>query len=525
MSEVLKEGLNYKLTEIAVGTLSTELINPNAKRRYLLIQNKSDEAVYLNIGTAAEGTEGIQLSPAGHENSKIEFSSKKGNLTQQPIYAVCSSGDKTLAVVEAFANNESAAPIKEFDISLVNTLISSDLAASDELGISVDVDGDYAVIGAQGNKAAYIFKKSTISSSSSSSSYIQWTQIKKLEEEYTTHYGVSVSIDGDVVVVGDYSADITSGADIKYGAAFIYYKDTGGSDNFGLIKKVWGSESIGDGYFGISVCVRGEYLIAGALNELVGGLIFGVTSGAAYIFKKDEGGADNWGEIKRLINSDPANGDKFGCAVTIDGDYAFVGANQDAITYATQGSVHIFKKDEGGTDNWGLLKRILSGATEIADGKWFGGCLDVDGDNLIVGCALNPYNPVGTIGSFEKAYIFNKDKGGTDNWGLVKEIDDPDPTSTDLFSISVCIKGNYAVVGAMFDDDVGADSGSAFVYYKDKGGPSNWGLVKQLTPSTETAYDYYANSVEIDGDNIIVGSSYNSVGVGYAGAGFIYDYS
>ena len=35
-------------------------------------------------------------------------------------------------------------------------------------------------------------------------------------------------------------------------------------------------------------------------------------SGSAYIFDRNEGGTDNWGEVKNITASDGATGDEFG---------------------------------------------------------------------------------------------------------------------------------------------------------------------------------------------------------------------
>ncbi|HIF62631.1 MAG TPA: hypothetical protein EYQ35_00525, partial [candidate division UBP10 bacterium] len=55
-------------------------------------------------------------------------------------------------------------------------------------------------------------------------------------------------------------------------------------------------------------------------------------SGSAYIYQRDEGGVNNWGEVKKITASDAAGGDQFGTSVAISGDTAIVGAwrNDDA---------------------------------------------------------------------------------------------------------------------------------------------------------------------------------------------------
>ena len=50
------------------------------------------------------------------------------------------------------------------------------------------------------------------------------------------------------------------------------------------------------------------------------------------------------------------------------------------------------------------------------------------------------------------------------------------------------------------------DGGAAFVFERDQGGPNVWGLVKQLAAQQAAASDHYGEAVAIAGDNIWVGA-------------------
>ena len=52
-----------------------------------------------------------------------------------------------------------------------------------------------------------------------------------------------------------------------------------------------------------------------------------LNAGAAYIFNKDKGGSDNWGQVKKLIASDGADNDDFGISVSMSGNNVIVGAH------------------------------------------------------------------------------------------------------------------------------------------------------------------------------------------------------
>jgi hypothetical protein len=79
-----------------------------------------------------------------------------------------------------------------------------------------------------------------------------------------------------------------------------------------------------------------------------------------------------------------------------------------------------------------------------------------------------------------------------------------DGTSWDQFGGSVSISGDYAIVGASEDNDNGNnDSGSAYVFERIN---SSWTEIAKLTASDGASEDYFGLSVSISGDYAIVGA-------------------
>ncbi|RLG30706.1 hypothetical protein DRO03_03610, partial [Methanosarcinales archaeon] len=70
-------------------------------------------------------------------------------------------------------------------------------------------------------------------------------------------------------------------------------------------------------------------------------------------------------------------------------------------------------------------------------------------------------------------------------------------------SISVSISGDYAIVGAPYDDDNNDTSGSAYIFKRDG---TIWSQQAKIIASDGTAWDYFGNSVSISGDYAIVGA-------------------
>ncbi len=319
-----------------------------------------------------------------------------------------------------------------------------------------------------------------------------------------------------VSVDGDYAIvgahyDDPSGADS--GSAYIYYKDEGGVDNWGQQAKLTALDGAAGDEFGYSVSISGEYAIVGAYHDDVNY----EDSGSAYIFSKDQGGADNWGQVTKLTASDGYQYDYFGCSVSIDGDIAVVGAyySGDPNTEHYTGSAYVFYKDKGGSDNWGEQKELTPSDGVVFDS--FGYSVSISGDYIIVG-AIDDDDDGDGSGS---AYIYYKDQGGGDNWGQQAKLTASDGAEGDAFGGSVSISGDYAIVGAAADDNAnGVDAGSAYIFYKGEGGVNNWGQQAKLTAAGGQLDDLFGFSVSISGECAIVGSPSNSAGE--PGAAYIY---
>ena len=133
--------------------------------------------------------------------------------------------------------------------------------------------------------------------------------------------------------------------------------------------------------------------------------------------------AQDWNEIIKRRASDPQDYDYYGRAISISGNYAIVGASQEdedseeGNYMYNAGSAYILYKDEGGTNEWAEVKKLV--ASDRYDGDRFGFSVSISGNYAIVGAVyededtagLNKFNSAGS------AYIFYKDKDGPDNWG------------------------------------------------------------------------------------------------------------
>jgi cysteine-rich repeat protein len=328
-----------------------------------------------------------------------------------------------------------------------------------------------------------------------------WTQQKKLtasDGAAGDNFGYSVSISGTTVIVGAGGDDI--GGNNNQGSAYIFSKDKGGADNWGQVTKITAGDGAESDSFGSFVSISGDYAVAGAPYH-------NASIGSAYIFYKDQDGPDNWGQIKELTASDGVAGDDFGQSVSISGTNVIVGAYR---ANSDQGAAYIFYKDQGGPGIWGQVKKLT--ASDAASGDEFSeNSVSIQGSYAIVGASRN-----------DSIYIFSKDEGGEDNWGQVK-LFASDAGGGLYFGASISESGDYAVTGFAVANGHVDFSGAAYVFYND---PTNgWIQQSKLFASDGTAGAQFGASSSISGNQIIVGAPLDSVSGSYSGTAYIYDYT
>ncbi len=450
---------------------------------------------------------------------------------------------RILILALLFASN---AAFCQWDENLIS-VTPDEVSVGDNFGSSLAIDGDYAVVAARtklhisasdgqthfGVGAVYVYFRNSAG---------DWTYLKKLmASDYSQgdEFGSSVSISGDYIVVGaQYEDEDETGSnrESNAGSAYVFKKDHGGTDSWGEIKKIVADDREFDDRFGVSVDVGGDYIVVGALSEdrdLAPGHHLR-DAGAAYIFRKDEGGVDGWGQIKKIVSSDESSDDFFGGSVSISGELIAVSAVEDVNEtelVVNAGAVYLFQKDQGGDNHWGELKRII--APDLAAEDRFGNDIFLSNNYLIVGARLEDDDTSGlrTVSSAGSAYIYEKDQDGLNNWGFIQKLVSFDRSEQDLFGTSVAISDEYAIVGSSSEDEdeLGSNAvNSAGAVYVFKKSTNGWTLQQKLVASDRLASDKFGSAVAMGGNAILVGApdkDYTEPGVFANSAGAAYFYS
>ena len=242
-------------------------------------------------------------------------------------------------------------------------LTASDGVANDAFGWSVALSGDTAFIGAQNcnsfKGAAYVFTRSGSS----------WTQQAKLTAAGGEggEFGYSVYVSGDTALIGAYTWD-----DWK-GAAYVF---TRSGSNWSQQAKLLASDGLIGDAFGVSVYVSGD-------NALIGAPGCNNWRGAVYEYTRS---GSNWTQQAKLNVSDSEVADAFGVSLSVSGETVLIGAyGYDSY----MGAAYVFTQSGS---NWTLQTKL--NASDGTVGDKFGWAVSLSDDTAFIG-AFNWNNATG----------------------------------------------------------------------------------------------------------------------------------
>jgi hypothetical protein len=152
-------------------------------------------------------------------------------------------------------------------------------------------------------------------------------------------------------------------------------------------------------------------------------------------------------------------------------------------------------------------------ASDGAAYDYFGISVAISCDYAVVGAQYAD----GAGSQSGSSYIFKRN--GT-AWTEQAKITASDGAAGDLFGWNVAISGDYAVVSALWDDDAGLNSGSAYIF---KRNGTAWTEQAKITASDGAAGDGFGTSVAISGDYAVVSACGDDDAGLNSGSAYIYD--
>ncbi|MFN4254124.1 MAG: MopE-related protein [Saprospiraceae bacterium] len=458
-------------------------------------------AICRNVTLAIGASGNAALAAAQINNGSSDNCTAAGTLTlsASPNLFDCADAGTTVAVLtvtdEAGRTATCVATVTVLDVLNYTETVrrsASDGLANDKFGWGVAVEGTLAVAGAPEKKVGTQNKQGAAYLFNGSNNWSQFKKLLAADGATIDYFGNSASFDGPMLALGAYGDNVGTVTD--QGSAYIFSKDQGGTNNWGQVVRVSSSDGAAYDYFANAVSLKSGRLLAGANKAKVNNQ---GARGAAYLFEQNAGGTNNWGQVKKLTASDGAANNFFGAAVVLAADRALVSANGNL---SNRGAAYIFEKDAGGAGNWGQVKKLTASDAAVGDG--LGTSAAMSGDRILLGAP----NKAVYAGA---AYIFEKNAGGAGNWGQVKKLVAADAATNDRFGASVALSGDYAYVAALRGN---TDKGAVYVFYRDAGGSGNWGQIGKYAASDGLAGDQYGYALAASGTVLMVGANTDDVG-------------
>jgi hypothetical protein len=381
-------------------------------------------------------------------------------------------------------------------------LSANDAANGANFGYSVAIDGNTLVVGAylanSGGQekagAAYVFTRPALGSR-------QWTQVARLsaaDGAPSDQFGAAVAISGDTIAVSATHADINGNT--NQGAVYLFGRNQGGSNKWGQVKKLYAADGHGFDEFGFALALAGDELLVGAPAADANGYIH---NGAVYVYRRNQGGAGNWGQADVLFDPIGRDSDNFAYDLAVDGNWLVVGADRADVTgtYENDGAALLFTRAAPGAD-WTFVKRLV--AADAKPNERFGAAVAIDGDRVLVGAPAAGRNGQFSVG---KAYLFGRNQGGAGNWGQFKLLTAGNGQAFDSYGTAVALDGDTAYVGAGKGDMTIVDEGAVYVYQKDHGGTNAWGEALKLGAAGGAPNSNFGHDMAHAGDALVVGAN------------------
>jgi FG-GAP repeat len=392
-------------------------------------------------------------------------------------------------------------------------LVSSSPSPGMGFGACVAIDGDTLVVGAPYDRAGGTTEEGSVSVRHWDGSQWQEEALLRIPPGIFApgaHFGASIAISGDTIVVGAPDA-AAAWEGLRKGYAFTYRRSAGvwtwetlvggsggTSNSFGAAVAISGQtmivsepgddsngtyntgsvfvfDRIGDGwswrqkltawdrgssdYFGNAVAISGDTIVVGVMRDDVLISYFPLQNnydqGSARVFTRSAG---QWTETAVLVDPAGEPNDTFGNSVAVDGSTVVVGSSRDSNSHGMQaGSVHVFRP---GSEGWFQADAIYPPTDEYF--QWFGSSVSISGSTILVGAeSVN--------GSFENqgaAYVFVDGAAGYTREATLLA---PDGAYNDHFGFATGLSGDKAIIGAPYDIITQSQQGSAWVFTRSGG--------------------------------------------------------
>ena len=240
--------------------------------------------------------------------------------------------------------------------------------------------------------------------------------------------------------------------------------------------------------FGVSVSISGDWAAVGIENEM----LTNFDDGAVMLYKLN---GSQWEFVQKLKASDydinnNSRPNCFGCSLSISNNKLVVGAYTDSEPNTYYGAIYVFHYRN---NQWNEVQKIY--ASQGAPNDKFGQSLDIKDERIVVGAAgwNQSANPNGTVYVYQYNALF---------WQESAILTASDAGIDQKFGTSVSLTNNRIIVGASgAKNDVDEVTGAAYIF--DLNG-ATWTETKKILPSDSHTINQFGKQVSIDGNQVFI---------------------
>ncbi len=462
---------------------------------------------------------GDLMADLGEDESEIAFSTQAGNrvLRYTKLYAVDAIGRPLPAEMRLVATPGAAGSRRQairlavsdagavYPITIDPLLFSdakltaSDLAPLDHFAYSVALSADRALIGSPLHNA--------LGNNSGAATVFRWTAADGWMQEASLapadlapldQFGYSVALSGNRALIG---SPLHNAVGDDSGAATVFRWTA--ADGWMQEARLIPADLAPLDHFGYSVALSGNRALIGSpLHNAVGN-----NSGAATVFRWTP--ADGWMQEGHLLPDDLAPLDQFGYSVALSGDRALIGSPLHNAVGDDSGAAYVYRWTAA--TGW-MLEAKLTPA-DLAPLDQFGYSVALSGDTAIIGSPL--HNEVGDDSGAAYAFRWT----AADGWMLEAKLTPAELAPLDHFGHAVSIRQNAAVIGSPLRNEIGNNSGTAYLFSRTG---AMWTEEVELTTTDLAPLDTFGGAVSIDCGAAVIGNPlHNEVGDN-SGAAYVF---
>lgn len=264
---------------------------------------------------------------------------------------------------------------------------------------------------------------------------------------------------------------------------------------FKFLRKFTADDGGSGDLFGFAVAMNSNRALIGSAYSDTNGK---ADSGAVYLFDLGQ-------QLrKKFAADDGTNGNVFGHAVAIDGNYALVGSAYNDRRSVDSGLAYLIDLNSG-------EQKYRFSPEDNNAGDLFGYSVGISGRYAVVGA---PYND-GRGDNSGAAYVFDTSTGQQ-----LQRLTPEDNMAGDMFGYAVAVQGQYAIVSSPYNDQKGTDSGAIYLFDLSTGRQ-----IQKYTADDGRAGDVFGGSVAMNGNFVLVGADYSDARGGDSGAAYLFDLS